>query len=379
VQPIADVSPPKWHLAHTTWFFEEVILVPFNPSYTRFNEQYQLLFNSYYKTAGKHWLQSERGQLSRPTVQEIMAYREHVDEAVCNLLTAIGADSDFASLIELGLQHEQQHQELLLMDIKYIFGVNITLPTYSTIQLPSHSEPTNTWFTISPGKYNIGHNENSFCFDNEQPQHTTYLNGSSICKSLVSNGDYLKFIDAGGYTNPAYWLSDGWNWLESKRISHPLYWQKRDDTWWQFTLQGLHRLEENEPVCHVSYYEAHAFANWNGKRLPTEQELEIFLTAHQEGPHQNILHKGFHPTNCNDPCSQVWCWSSTSFSPYPGYTPYAGVLQEYNAKFMCNQYVLRGGCVATPQGHSRPTYRNFYNPHQRWMFSGIRLATDAIQ
>lgn len=381
VQPTADVSPPKWHLAHTTWFFEELLLLPLFANYQRFNDNFPALFNSYYKSAGTHWLQSERGQLSRPTVSEVMAYRQHVDSAMQTLLEKTALSAEALSHLEIGLHHEQQHQELLLMDIKYILAANPCAPAYS----PSSATPmpskggtpvsTRAWHSINAGNVEIGHTGNGFGFDNEFPRHTGYQRAAKICETLVSNADYLTFIEAGGYERPEYWLSMGWDWLQQNAIAHPLYWLREGDAWQEFTLRGKSPLNPELPVAHISYFEASAFAAWSGFRLPTEQEMEIFLN-HQYTDESNArkVERGYKSGNA--PAGQLWCWTSSAYAAYPGYTPYEGMLGEYNGKFMCNQYVLRGGCIATPKGHFRPSYRNFYLPHQRWMFSGIRLAKD---
>ncbi|MBQ4809836.1 ergothioneine biosynthesis protein EgtB [Pseudoalteromonas luteoviolacea] len=384
VQPIADVSPPKWHLGHTTWFFEEVILVKHMADYTRYQQGYRLLFNSYYKSAGGHWLQSQRGDLSRPTVDEVLHYRNFVDECVINFLTMSEADDVILSLLEIGLNHEQQHQELLLMDIKYILGCNPLAPVFSDTHLNALSSEKSSWRSFDEGLYEIGAIGNGFAYDNEMPRHKSYNYAFAISETLVSNGEYLEFIQDGGYARAEFWLSLGWDWINNKKVSHPLYWQKIDNEWFEFTLHGLMPLDLNLPVTHISYFEADAFANWRVARLPTEQELEIYLAASSFGikaASEVQLQRGertdiYHPTASNASCGQVWCWSKSHYSGYPSYKPYQGMLTEYNGKFMCNQFVLRGGCVATPIGHYRHSYRNFYAPHQRWMFSGIRLAKD---
>jgi len=377
VQPIADVSPPKWHLAHTTWFFEELLLVAHDANYRRFNAHYPKLFNSYYKAAGEHWLQAERGQLSRPTVEEVMRYRETVDLAMERLLQEHTLPPDALEHLEIGLHHEQQHQELLLMDIKYILGANPSQPTYCNQARADTAAEPSVWHSIPAGNYRAGHADQGFSFDNESPQHTVYLQPFEVRKQLVSNAEYLGFIEAGGYENPVYWLSLGWDWVNTQGITHPLYWHTTGDQWQEFTLAGSKPLNPNLPVSHISYFEANAFANWARARLPTEFELETFLTCEpattqQSGGDDSMVH----PNQLSVNASQLWCWTSSSYAPYPGYKPYTGMLGEYNGKFMCNQYVLRGGCLATPPGHYRHTYRNFYQPSQRWMFSGIALARD---
>ncbi|KZX01922.1 sulfatase maturase [Pseudoalteromonas luteoviolacea] len=384
VQPVAYVSPPKWHLGHTTWFFEEVILEKCLSGYTRFNQQYRLLFNSYYKSAGKHWQQNQRGDLSRPTVEEVIRYRSYVDNLIVNYLSSAEVDDSDLSLLEIGLHHEQQHQELLLMDIKYIFGCNPISPVFSEARLSTASLINQTWRSFNEGISQIGALEGSFAYDNEKPKHKTYIYSFAISESTVTNGDYLEFIDSGGYDQAEFWLSLGWDWVSNEEITHPLYWRKIDNEWYEFSLHGLNLLDLNAPVTHVSYFEADAYAKWKGVRLPSEQEMEVYLASYdgeffgisecekRAGDKPDI----YHPTQSDAPFGQVWCWSKSQYSGYPGYKPYQGMLTEYNGKFMCNQFVLRGGCIATPYGHYRHSYRNFYAPNQRWMFSGIRLAKD---
>lgn len=373
VQPVAEVSPLKWHLAHTTWFFEELLLRPNVPNYQRFNEQFPVLFNSYYKAAGDHWIQGERGQLSRPTVKEIYAYRQYVDEHMQGLLAQGDLSAEAAALLELGFHHEQQHQELLLMDIKYILGVNPLLPAYTTADLPKAQAVEHTWHTLQEGVAEFGHEGASFAYDNELPRHKQYLAGARIRKNLVSNGEYLDFIQSKDYHNPKLWLSLGWDWKNSQKVEHPLYWMNRDG-WQEFTLHGLQALDLHAPVTHISYFEADAFAAWAGARLPTEFEAEVYLSA--EAMPQRESESALHALNTDKAHEQLWCWTNSHYSPYPGFKPFAGMVEEYNGKFMCGQFVLRGGCFATPLNHYRPTYRNFFLPEQRWMFSGIRIATD---
>lgn len=375
VQPVAEVSPPKWHLAHTSWFFEEVILSNKIDNYTCFDTNYRLLFNSYYKSAGKHWLQAHRGQLSRPTVSDIYAYRSHVDIAMTQLLND-SFSIDLESLVEIGLHHEQQHQELLLMDIKYILATNPSYPVYCNQPLTCSGKPQKQLHYVDEGIYEIGHSTNNFCYDNETPRHKVYVHPHAIENCLVSNSEYLEFIEAGIYNDPTYWLSLGWDWVQENKIRNPLYWFQDDGKWYEFTLHGVKPLDPHAPVVHISYYEADAFARWRRKRLPTEQEMELFLTSTKYNRNEHRSQQILHPKQCDAIDNQVWCWTQSHYSPYPGYRPYEGMLGEYNSKFMCNQFVLRGGCIATPADHYRASYRNFYHPHQRWMFSGIRLAKD---
>jgi len=353
-----------------------MVLVKYLPDYTRVNPQFKQLFNSYYKAAGAHWKQSERGQLSRPTVKEVLAYRQCVDQSLIKLLTQSEASPEIAFLIETGLHHEQQHQELLLMDIKYILGANPIQAVYDATPLQKAPVQNNGWQSFTEGVYEIGFNGDGFAYDNERPQHKAYLQNFCMRKSSVTNGEYLKFIEDQGYQKPLYWLSDGWDWVSEKAISSPLYWQKPGKEWLEFTLHGLQSLDLNAPVVHISYFEADAYANWAGARLPTEQESELFLRDFAE--EKRAKNTGiYHPTQSHSITNQVWWWTQSHYSPYPGFKKFDGELGEYNGKFMCNQFVLKGGCIATPDGHHRDSYRNFYQPHQRWMFSGLRLARDS--
>lgn len=375
VQPTADVSPPKWHLGHTSWFFEELLLVKYLSGYQRYDAGFAAVLNSYYKSAGTHWQQSERGNLSRPTVAQIYEYRAHIDRHVTVLLSDNNLHPDIRAILEIGLHHEQQHQELLLMDIKVILAANPSMPAYCETALCMAEATSSQWSDFEEGVFSIGHDLAAFSFDNERPRHKTYLNNFSVCDGLVSNGDYLTFVSDGGYQQSRHWLSMGWDWCNEHAIKHPLYWFYRDGQWYEFTLHGAARLDLQAPLCHVSYFEANAYASWRDCRLPTEQELEFYLDT--ETTSENSLPDArLHPNNTDDPACQLWCWTQSQYSAYPGYRPYDGMLEEYNGKFMCNQFVLRGGCFATPEGHYRNSYRNFFQPHQRWMFSGIRLARD---
>jgi ergothioneine biosynthesis protein EgtB len=355
VQPSPEVSPPKWHLAHTTWFFEKFVLEPRPRGYRPFDERYHPLFNSYYKSVGPHWLQAERGALSRPTVSEVHGYRRHVDEALEDGLRR-GLDEALRFPLELGIHHEQQHQELLLMDIKYILGANPLQPEYGFVEFEA-APGAAQWRDFEAGIHSIGAPPGGFAFDNERPRHRVWLDGFALRPRPVTNGEFREFVEDGGYADPRLWLSAGWDWVGRQRIEAPLYWRRSDGEWTLFTLGGVRPLDPDWPVCHVSYFEADAFARWKGVRLPTEAELEVFLEA--------------------EPADQpVWCWTRSAYAPYPRFAPFPGAFAEYNGKFMCSQMVLRGGCLATPAGHGRPTYRNFFEPHQRWMFSGMRLARD---
>lgn len=376
VQPVAEVSPPKWHLAHTTWFFENFILNHFVKEYQKFDPDFDELFNSYYKSCGKHWLQAKRGILSRPTVKQVLDYRDYVDGHMRQLLEVTHQqDKDISMLTEVGLHHEQQHQELLYMDIKYILAVNPGLPVYDKSPLPKAGAVAMTWADIEPGVYHIGCDSNEFTYDNERPAHQYYQHSCAIANRLITNGEFLQFIEDKGYENPLLWLSDGWNCVYENQISGPLYWHKNDDQWFEYTLHGDRQLDLTSPVCHISYYEASAFARWYGARLPTEQEFEI----HTKSCSKNADFESsrfLHPTQTDINARQLWAWTQSPYVPYPGYQSFTGALGEYNGKFMCNQQVLRGSCLATPVHHYRPSYRNFYFPQQNWMFSGICLAKD---
>ncbi len=373
VQPCPQVSPPKWHLGHTTWFFEEMILTKYKDHYTRYNESFQKLFNSYYKSAGEHWIQGKRGNLSRPTVANIFDYRKNIDKKILNFLDTEPYNADIHFILELGIQHEQQHQELLLMDIKYILGTNPDFPKYNKLTLTKGKASTNTWESFEEGIYEVGHTGKGFGYDNEGPRHKTYIYPYSVRKECISNGEYLEFISDGGYSEPRHWLSEGWSWVNAERVKSPLYWFKKEGEWYEYTLHGLATLDLNHPVTHISYFEADAFAKWSGNRLPTEFEFEAFYKNKDTAILSSKLD---HPTSLNQQTNQVWSWTRSQYSPYPGFKTFDGKLGEYNGKFMCNQFVLRGGCVATPKNHYRTSYRNFYQPQQRWMFSGIRIAKD---
>jgi ergothioneine biosynthesis protein EgtB len=378
IQSMPDVSPPKWHLAHTTWFFETFVLLPHLPDYTVFHPQFGYLFNSYYEAVGARHPRHQRGNLSRPTVAEVYRYRASVDRAIDELLS-ISQDSALATLIDLGLHHEQQHQELLLMDIKHILASNPLHPIYRD-DLPSHPPATyrkSEWLKYPGGLYSIGHQGNEFAFDNESPRHQIYLQDYQLADRLVTNSEYLEFMTAGGYRESKYWLAEGWTTVQNQQWQAPLYWEQIDCQWWVMTLGGLTQLDMYAPVCHVSFYEADAYATWRGKRLPTEAEWEIAtVNIPQIG---NFLDNDLlHPTPINNPHNQffgdVWEWTQSAYLPYPGFQIAAGAIGEYNGKFMCNQMVLRGGACVTSADHIRATYRNFFPPSARWQFSGIRLA-----
>ncbi len=372
VQPIPEVSPPKWHLAHTTWFFEELILRKNLNDYKRFHEVYPLLFNSYYKAAGEHWIQSKRGMLSRPRVSEIKDYRKYVTESVAEYLEKSPEDPDVDFLVDVGIHHEQQHQELLLMDIKYILGVIPFATSYSIEKNPRADSLEIEWKKIDSGLYDIGHNGSGFSYDNEGPFHQAFLHSTGVRNTSVTNGEYLEFIKDGGYKKPKLWLSQGWDWVQKNNIQTPLYWNLKPELS-EYTLNGLEELDLNKPVSHISYFEADAFANWTGYRLPTEFEMEVYLnqTSTPTSEKDNL-----HPINSDKSSLSLWWWTRSHYSPYPGYRSFEGMIEEYNGKFMCNQFVLKGGACITPKDHYRHSYRNFYLPEQRWMFSGLRLARD---
>ncbi len=359
VQSMLDASPTKWHRAHVTWFFEEFLLGKFAPGYERFDGRFAFLFNSYYVSAGPRYARPQRGMITRPDAAEVTAYREHVDRAVTTLIESTNDLASIASVIEIGLHHEQQHQELLLTDILHAFSLNTTHPAYDPQwQWPQQSR-SEAIATLIAGIHRIGHDGNGFCFDNEQPSHQVLLQPVKVSPSLVTNGDWLEFMDDGGYTTPTLWLSEGLATVEAQHWNAPGYWQQIDGEWFAMTLGGLRKVEPGNPVCHVSYYEADAFARWAGKDLPTEAEWEIAVQQR---------------SGLNDAFGVVWQWTRSAYLPYPGYRAAPGALGEYNGKFMVSQMVLRGSSLATPQNHTRHSYRNFFYPPARWQFTGLRLA-----
>jgi ergothioneine biosynthesis protein EgtB len=352
VQPTADVSPPKWHLAHTTWFWEEFVLAKHDLEYKRFHPDFSYLFNSYYNAVGDRVLRPNRGNMSRPTVADVLKYRAYVDEQMLQLLQK--DHRDVADTIELGLNHEQQHQELLYTDIKYIFGHNPLFPVYNGTFKEGTADPAaQAFIDIPQGHYQIGHEGEGFCFDNECRQHAQFLPAFSIANKLVTNGEYLEFIHDRGYKNPQFWHSDGWDWVNAHKVEAPLYWHFVEGQWHRYALSGFGAVAMDEPVTHVSFYEAAAYAEYRGMRLPTELEWEAASERLSWG--------------------QRWEHTNSAYLPYPGFEKPAGAIGEYNGKFMINQMVLRGASVVTPHGHSRKTYRNFFHPHLQWQFNGIRL------
>ena len=357
-QSVDFASPPKWHLAHVSWFFEEMILTKYLDGYQVFDKDFNFLFNSYYQTVGERAIRAQRGLITRPSVEQVYAYRAHVDRYMQKLLSK-ELSPELYSLVVLGLNHEQQHQELLMTDLKYTFALNPIFPVYKKGvdylgEGCANDYTSNEWVTIQEGVYDIGYKGNGFCFDNELGVHKSYLHQYEIAKGLVTNAEFIEFIEYGGYQKFGYWLDEGWNWVNSHQINSPLYWQKIGSQWYQYTLSGLKLVNPNAVLAHVSYYEANAYASWKGCRLPTEFEWEIA---------SNEFNWGIR-----------WEWTASAYQPYPKFSIGEGAVGEYNGKFMVNQMVLRGASLATAKEHSRATYRNFFHPHFQWQFSGIRLA-----
>ena len=352
-QPVPWVSPPKWHLGHTTWFFETFILKSYYSDYREFNERFGFLFNSYYNNVGTRVIRDQRGQLTRPPLEEIYAFRQKVDEAMTYLLKS-DISNDVAALVELGINHEQQHQELFLTDFKYILGCQPFFPVYEGTFNESEIEKPGQWLAVEGGEKKIGHSGNDFCYDNEMPRHPEYVPDFEIFSSLVTNGEWLEFMADGGYENFNYWHEDGWAWKKENSIEAPAYWVQEGAQWYRLSLAGKEEVEPSHPVAHISFYEAYAFAQWRGLRLPTEAEWEMASALLDWG--------------------QRWEWTGSAYLPYPGFKKAEGAVGEYNGKFMVNQMVLRGASVATSPQHSRPTYRNFFHPPMRWQFTGLRLA-----
>lgn len=386
IQAMPSASPAKWHLAHTSWFFETFLLEPFAPAYRPYHSKYRYLFNSYYEQVGNMHARPQRGLLSRPTVDEVYRYREWVDECMAELLVNVPQDQrvEIKRRVEIGLHHEQQHQELLLTDLQYNLSVNPLRPAYrSDIPLPPNGIAVPArWMDFPGGTSELGYAGNGFAWDNEQPRHRVLLHPFRIATRLVTAGEYLDFMADGGYRRPELWLSDGWARLRDAGWQAPLYWEQRNDGWWRFTLAGMQPVQSAQPVCHVSYYEADAYARWAGKRLPLEAEWEH--AARGLPVSGNLANSGNLqplPASAGDGLQQMfgdlWEWTASPYIAYPGYRTPQGALGEYNGKFMSNQVVLRGGSCATPAGHVRASYRNFFYPHERWQFQGLRLADDA--
>jgi len=386
VQSMPDVSPTKWHLAHTSWFFERFVLMEHQPGYTPLNDAYLYLFNSYYHQAGERHCRDQRGYISRPTVADVFAYRSHVDAAMMKLVEESDETrlNTIAPLVTLGMHHEQQHQELLLTDIKHVFSVNPLRPAYRQVAVPARGDAARPlgWAGFDGGLYEIGHAGDAFAYDNEGPRHREFVEPFELADRLVTNGEYLEFMNDGGYRRPELWLSLGWAAVQEHGWSEPFYWERRDGTWMMFTLAGMREVDATEPACHLSWFEADAFARWAGARLPTEAEWEVAAsTADIDG---NFVENGrLHPVAAPEDrglrqlYGDVWEWTASPYTPYPGFRPAAGAIGEYNGKFMCNQYVLRGGSCVTSRTHIRPTYRNFFPPEATWQFTGVRLARDA--
>ncbi|MEO8298806.1 MAG: ergothioneine biosynthesis protein EgtB [Burkholderiales bacterium] len=396
-QSMPDASPAKWHLAHTSWFFETFVLArwapPFKP-FLPFDAAYRDLFNSYYNAVGEQFPRAQRGLLTRPSLAEVMAYRAHVTAATTELLARHPDDAALRALVTLGLHHEQQHQELLLTDIKHLLSCHPQRPAYAAGCAPASpvgaSAQALRWQAVEGGVVSIGHGGEGFAFDNEGPRHRVFLAPYALANRPVNNGEYRAFIEAGGYDEPAWWLSEGWDWRCRNALSQPLYWQRQASSatssptsaWAEFTLAGLRPLDALQPVVHLSYFEADAYARWAGARLPTEAEWEHAALAAGEACTGHFADAGVLHPQCpgsfddSQRYGSVWEWTSSSYAAYPGYRPAAGAVGEYNGKFMVNQYVLRGGSCATPAGHLRASYRNFFAATARWQFSGLRLAMD---
>jgi len=374
-QSMPDASPVKWHLAHTTWFFETFILEPREAGFQPFHPAFRVLFNSYYNGVGDKHPRARRGLLTRPALAEVLAYRADVDRRMARLLALHPDDRELAALVELGLQHEQQHQELILTDVKHLLAQSPLFPAYLDAPLPASCPVAPLdWVDFDGGLAEVGHRGQGFAFDNELPRHRQYVAPFALASRLVTNADYLEFIEAGGYRDPSLWLSEGWDMVRNGGLAHPFYWQQRDDGAWQeFTLHGLQKLDPARPVTHVSLYEADAYARWRGVRLPTEAEWEF--AARDVAIGCGDMHpRAAGNTGLAQMFGECWQWTSSSYAPYPGFAPAAGAIGEYNGKFMINQYVLRGSSCATPHGHARASYRNFFPAGARWQFTGIRLA-----
>jgi len=386
IQAMPDASPVKWHLAHTTWFFETFILAPHREGYRLFDPAYRALFNSYYNAVGDRHPRPERGLLSRPALEEVLSYRDHVDAAMLEMMVDEGALARLGALVELGLNHEQQHQELILTDVKHLLSRNPLKPAYRRQwPLTPIQARKRGWISFEAGIREIGHAGAGFCFDNETPRHRVWLDPFQIATHPVTHGDFIEFIEDGGYRRPELWLSAGWDMVTGRGWQAPQYWERREGRWHSFTLHGEVPVDPHTPICHVSFYEAEAFARWANERLPTEAEWEV--AARGGALEGNFLESGaLHPLALREApedgtlaqaFGDVWEWTRSDYGPYPGFRLPAGAIGEYNGKFMSGQYVLRGGSCATPASHIRATYRNFFPPDARWQFSGLRLARDA--
>jgi ergothioneine biosynthesis protein EgtB len=380
VQSMPDASPAKWHLAHTTWFFETFVLRDHVPGYRAHDERFAYLFNSYYEAEGSRHARAGRGMLTRPSLDEVRAYRAAVDAAVLAALPALRADA--RALVELGCQHEQQHQELLVTDILHLLAHNPLAPALHAPEpkVPVAVPPPIGWITRGEGFVEMGDDGEGFAFDCEGPRHRVWLTGHALADRTVTNGEWAAFIADGGYSSSRWWLADGWAWVGAEQVAAPLYWERRDGVWTRFGLDGRRALDPAAPVTHVSFYEADAYASWAGARLPTEAEWEAAAVSHDPhaGNQLDTAHACEPRPSASGPAffGDVWEWTGSAYRPFPGFRPAAGAVGEYNGKFMSGQCVLRGGSCATPRGHVRPSYRNFFYPHQRWQFTGVRLARD---
>jgi ergothioneine biosynthesis protein EgtB len=391
VQPMDDASPTKWHLAHVTWFFETFVLAKHLAGYRIFDDTFNYCFNSYYESQGPRQPRPKRGVLTRPSAERVLAYRAHVDEGLAQLFRRDGADqAEIARLVEVGINHEQQHQELLLTDILSLFAANPLRPAYRLraqrpAQAGDREPPSLGWVDFAGGIHQVGHGGQGYAWDNETPRHDVLIHPFRLADRLVTNGEWLDFMADGGYRTAALWLSDGWGTINREGWRAPLYWEERNGEWHAMSLEGLNPVERAAPVAHVSYYEADAFARWAGKRLPTEFEWEVAAQG-LPAAGNDLATRSFRPVPVFGPSDgkprqmfgDVWEWTQSAYLPYPGYRPPAGALGEYNGKFMVSQQVLRGSSCATPGGHSRATYRNFFYPHQRWQFMGLRLAQEIV-
>ncbi len=386
IQSMTEASPVKWHLGHTTWFFETFVLSRHDPQHAPFDSSFRVLFNSYYNAVGERHPRPQRGLLSRPALDHVLAYRDQVDKEVSDLLERDALAPELRALVELGMNHEQQHQELILTDLKHMLSCNPTRPAYQkTWPLTPISPEQRRWLAVAGGLREIGHDGEGFAFDNEQPRHKVWIEPFEIASLPVTHGELMDFIDDGGYRRPELWLYAGWDAAASRGWTGPMYWERRGSRWHTFTLHGMAPVERNTPACHLSFYEADAIARWAGARLPTEAEWEC--AAEGVPVEGNFLESGaLHPLALREPALQdapaqmfgdVWEWTRSDYSPYPHFRPAPGAVGEYNGKFMCNQYVLRGGSCASPASHIRPSYRNFFAADARWQFSGLRLARDA--
>jgi len=382
VQPVVDVSPPKWHLAHTTWFFENFVLVPHKINYNPFHKDYCYLFNSYYENVGNRVIRPNRGFMTRPTVDEVMLYREYVDQQMFEYLDNENIEPSVLDVLALGLQHEQQHQELLIYDLKHILGINPLFPSYRNLKTPECNYRGMNWLEVPEGIHDIGFEGHGFCYDNELARHKVYIHKCEIADRLVTNGEYLEFMQDGGYKKFNFWLAEAWDWVCNNQEKSPMHWHFIDGDWYEFTYGGLKPINEHAPVTHISYYEADAYARWKGLRIPTEFEWEVAAYIYQPNPSDDDnfvdkrLFSACSPVNENhyQLFGDLWEWTASAYLPYPDFKIADGAIGEYNGKFMINQMVLRGGSFATPQDHIRRTYRNFFHPHLKWLLSGIRLA-----